>query len=324
MAEGCRLLAKWSPEEKEGEYAIKHKHRLEQIGIGTLCYIASQHGFDAKAAWKKKRWAGRIRFAEGIYHPTEGEDPETDPAPEKVISEQEISRERIIDALKNEQIGDAKLWTDIRRGLWIWNAESKKWMIHEAGIWKKDEKNPAIWNISNTLCRIYDGLRKSIQKEIAEKPAPDEKKDPRIQELKEIHARYKSLRKNDYLQGVEKLAAKKLQLSATAFDVKPDLLVVENGTLDLAEGVFREHRSSDYATHKSSIVYDPSAQCPAWTAFLNYFMDDNEELIAYLRRAVGYCLTSRAHEDVLFFCYGEGANGKSTFFPVWSFCSETS
>lgn len=49
MGEGAALLNAWSPEEKPGEYAEKHKARLHQIGAGTLIHIARQHGFDLMA-----------------------------------------------------------------------------------------------------------------------------------------------------------------------------------------------------------------------------------------------------------------------------------
>ena len=314
MAEGCRLLAQWSPEEADGEYATKHKHRLEQVGIGTLCHIAAQHGFDAKAAWKRKRWAGRIRFAPSAYHPAEGEDPASDTAPQGIITERDISREQVIDALRDGQIGDAKLWTDIRQGLRVWNIHSKNWMIYEEGIWKRDEGGTTIWDISRTLCRISDAVIKSVEKEIAINPAKDLEKDSRNQDLKVLKARRKLFRGRDYLKNVDQLAAAKLQLPATAFDAQPELLAVENGTLDFAEGIFREHRPTDYLTHKADITFDPAAKCPVWDKFLDYFMGGDRQLIAYLARAVGYCLTGRVHEDALFFCYGKGANGKSTFF----------
>jgi hypothetical protein len=56
MAEGARLLHQWSPEEKEGEYAAKHKVRLKQVGIGTLINIAKDHGFNLRA-WMAERAA---------------------------------------------------------------------------------------------------------------------------------------------------------------------------------------------------------------------------------------------------------------------------
>lgn len=45
LGEGARLLNQWSPEEREGEYASKHRARLKQIGIGTLVMLAKQHGW---------------------------------------------------------------------------------------------------------------------------------------------------------------------------------------------------------------------------------------------------------------------------------------
>jgi hypothetical protein len=45
MLDGARLLHQWSPEEKDGEYASKHKSRLQQVGIGSLIHIAKEHGY---------------------------------------------------------------------------------------------------------------------------------------------------------------------------------------------------------------------------------------------------------------------------------------
>jgi len=42
-------------------------------------------------------------------------------------------------------------------------------------------------------------------------------------------------------------------------------------------------------------------------------MADNRALVRFLQRAVGYALTGMTSEQVLFFLYGTGANGKSTF-----------
>jgi len=39
-------------------------------------------------------------------------------------------------------------------------------------------------------------------------------------------------------------------------------------------------------------------------------------LIAFIQRAVGYSLIGSVIEQVLFLCYGTGANGKSVFLTV--------
>ena len=53
--------------------------------------------------------------------------------------------------------------------------------------------------------------------------------------------------------------------------------------------------------------------CPLWLDFLNTVMGKNQEMIEYLRRVCGYCLTGLITEHVMFFLYGTGANGKSVF-----------
>lgn len=307
MAEGARLLHEWSPEEKDGEYALKHKARLTQINIGTLAHIASEHGFDARAAWKRKRWAGRIRFADGERAPTTFEDvPVTN---DSII---DLSRERVAKAIADQQAGDARLWCDVRRGQRTWNIHAKMWMIYSDGIWMRDPGHETPWDISDLLCNIYDELANTIRQELKENPPEDAKKDSRCKELVTIQSRIDSLHKWQYLSGVEKFAQRDLCSPATAFDTKIDLLVLENGTLDFSEGVFREHRSDDMATYRAPIRFDPDADCPEWLRFLELIMPDPDTR-DYLSRAIGYSLTARVQFDVMFFCYGGGANGKSTF-----------
>ena len=51
--------------------------------------------------------------------------------------------------------------------------------------------------------------------------------------------------------------------------------------------------------------------CPLFLAFLERIAGDDLELVACLRRVLGYALTGNTREHALFFAYGTGANGKS-------------
>jgi putative DNA primase/helicase len=97
------------------------------------------------------------------------------------------------------------------------------------------------------------------------------------------------------------------------FDTHPWLLTVANGTLDLRSGTLRAHDRADMITKAAPVAYDPTAACPRWLAFLARVMADNAELIDFLQRVVGYCLTGDVSEQSLFFLHGAGSNGKSTF-----------
>ncbi|MGO4268256.1 phage/plasmid primase, P4 family [Paenibacillus sp. TAF58] len=91
-----------------------------------------------------------------------------------------------------------------------------------------------------------------------------------------------------------------------------------NGTLDLKTGELVPHQREQFMTNLISVEYNPNADCPNWIKFLNRIMQDaqgNERpgLVEFLQRAVGYALTGSIKEQVIFFLYGSGKNGKSTF-----------
>lgn len=97
------------------------------------------------------------------------------------------------------------------------------------------------------------------------------------------------------------------------FDQDPLLLNVKNGILDLRTGRLKPHDPQAMQTKIAGCAYDPEAQAPTWSAFLDRIFNGNHDLIAFLQRAVGYSLTGDVGEQCLFFLFGTGANGKSTF-----------
>lgn len=96
------------------------------------------------------------------------------------------------------------------------------------------------------------------------------------------------------------------------FDTDPWLLNVFNGTIDLRSGKLQPHAREDYITKLSPVWFNPEATCPTWMAHLNRIMEGNEELIGYLQRLLGYCLTGQVTESIFPIFWGSGQNGKST------------
>jgi putative DNA primase/helicase len=102
------------------------------------------------------------------------------------------------------------------------------------------------------------------------------------------------------------------------YDSDVMLSTTQNGTLDLRDSTFRESRPEEYLTKQLGATYDPDATCTRWEQFLDEIFGGDEELISYIQRAVGYSLTGNTSEQVVFLCYGNGANGKSVFLDVLS------
>jgi putative DNA primase/helicase len=96
------------------------------------------------------------------------------------------------------------------------------------------------------------------------------------------------------------------------YDADPDVFGTPEMTIDLKTGDIYAPRREDYIT-KLAAVGPAETPCPMWLAFLDRVTNGNAELIGFLQRYVGYCLTGDVSEHVFAFLHGGGANGKSTF-----------
>ena len=105
----------------------------------------------------------------------------------------------------------------------------------------------------------------------------------------------------------------RLVVAPDAIDTDPWLFNVQNGTLDLRTGTLREHDPRDLITKLAPVVFDSKASAPQWQAFLARIFRHDTDMLNFVQRGVGYTLIGEPLEHVLFFCYGGGANGKTTF-----------
>lgn len=107
-----------------------------------------------------------------------------------------------------------------------------------------------------------------------------------------------------------------IRVDGSIFDANKWLLNCENGTLNLQTGKLQPHCQTDFITYIIPTKFDPTAQAPIWLNFLDTVFASNTELIEYIQRAVGYSITGDVREDCLHFAFGDGGNGKSTFFKA--------
>ena len=104
-----------------------------------------------------------------------------------------------------------------------------------------------------------------------------------------------------------------ISTSARELDSDPHLLNVENGTVDLRTGELLRHDRKRLITKLAPVRYAENAKCPTWEKFVAWAMVGRPELVAFVQRAFGYCLTGLVREQVWFLLHGSGRNGKTTF-----------
>ena len=174
-----------------------------------------------------------------------------------------------------------------------------KWYVWEGRYWKEDE--------TNAVRRLARDTVRNIYAEAAEMADEDARKAVAKWGMSsESKFRFASM--IDLAKDDEKIASRFDEL-----DQNPWLLNVANGTLDLRTGKLRPHDRADKLTKMVPIAYDSTAEAPLWMKFLRRVLAGDENMVEFVQRAVGYSLTGETTEQCLFFLWGTGRNGKSTF-----------
>ena len=122
----------------------------------------------------------------------------------------------------------------------------------------------------------------------------------------------KSSESSNRIESVLKRAQGHMYARADAMDAHPWLLNCINGTLDLHSGKLQAASPQDLITKMTSVLYDPKAPCPLWEKSVLDICCGDTDLMAYLQRVLGYCLTGDISEQTMFVFNGTGANGKDT------------
>jgi putative DNA primase/helicase len=122
------------------------------------------------------------------------------------------------------------------------------------------------------------------------------------------------LRKAAFAAGVERLARsdRAHAVNQSAWDQDAWLLGCRGGVVDLRTGQLEVADPSQGIT-KHAAAAPSGTGCPTWLRFLSEATAGDNEMVEFLQRWCGYCLTGDTREHALIFLYGSGGNGKSVF-----------
>ena len=132
-------------------------------------------------------------------------------------------------------------------------------------------------------------------------------------ERAETYRKYAIKRRDTkYISAALKEARPMIQIEQRVLDADEFLLNLPSGTCDLRTGAVREHNAQDYITKQTAV--DPSGDgMDAWEDALQTFFQGDADLIRYVQEIVGLAAIGKVYIEALVIAYGEGRNGKSTF-----------
>ena len=108
-----------------------------------------------------------------------------------------------------------------------------------------------------------------------------------------------------------------LEMAPSDFDADENLLNTPGGTWDLRTGERRDHEPSDYLTKMTAFTPGDEGR-ELWLSALDTFFRGDKELIRYVQQTVGLAAIGAVYQEAMVIAYGDGSNGKSTFWNTVS------
>lgn len=221
----------------------------------------------------------REGFGEQYYEPDE------EKSDKKILEDTDMSAAEMFHSQYSKE-----LLYNITDGFWYyWNGKK----------WNRDEHQ-----------KIYIYLRKFVRAIRADFDSFT------YYDKQKVYSYYKKLentaRANSMLTQAESLFSR----TTTELDTNLDIINLQNCIYDLKTNKTLKTTSEEYCTKIAGVEYAEKVYCPTWDSMLQMIFNGDDNLIRFVYKALGLSLSGGANEEVLFFCYGIGANGKSTFFDV--------
>lgn len=190
------------------------------------------------------------------------------------------------DALAQEFVRDfGRDWRHV--GVW------GQWLWWTGQVWKTDTVGRA-FEMVRTTCRnaALRAIRPSDQRRLASART---------------------------MQAVLRIASNDPSISTEVdgLDQHMFLLNTPGGIIDLETGTVGPHERRFLITQMTRATLGSS--CPTWVKFLKTVTGGDSDLIRYLARVAGYCLTGNTNEQAFFLLHGLGANGKSVFLQTLAY-----
>lgn len=183
------------------------------------------------------------------------------------------------------------------------------WILWNGLRWVFDE-----WDASKQYGMVGARIRVKSALYMVEQAQGDDNRDKALARLRAALAR----RNLAPIERALKAAATMRDFVTDAGELDQDSyqLGVRNGVIDLRTGELVAPDPLHLITKRANITFHPDAPCPRWLKFLDEVFQGDSEVVEYVQRCIGYCLTGDTREQCLWVAHGIGANGKSVFIEV--------
>lgn len=174
-----------------------------------------------------------------------------------------------------------------------------------------------IWNGKYWQCDVTESVKNFIEI-LAEKILFESNSvtdmNERMRIIKNLEHIYSSAGKESLLKEARHLAG--IPVLNSQFDLDPYLLCTESGVIDLRSRETIDFDRDQMISMSTGCEIDREHKPERFIQFLHEIFDNDEEMIHYVHKALGYSISNSTQEQVMFILHGDGNNGKSLLLDI--------
>lgn len=238
------------------------------------------------------------------------------------VTHSSIISKNIIEALNDNEVGDAWLFVNLLRDQFCYDHSSNQWFIWDGHYWRQDSIGDVYIAIDTVVNKYSEEAERQAWARInaAKKQNQDAERKASLLEkelLKRIHDLQTLYRQKNVLT-ISTKGVGSLGISGDEWDKQPFLLPCKNGVINLLNGEFRNGQSEDYIKTFAPTEWKGfDERAPMWEKFLLEIFKEDVELVRYIQRFLGYAITGSTKDNVILIFWGShGRNGKTTIFET--------
>lgn len=201
-----------------------------------------------------------------------------------------------------DDMGMAERFIDRYGKNFLYSYIDKEWYIYNGSYWSPDTKG----YIETAADHVIKDLAKDRPKIDPSLPGKEQTKILNSWNKFVNHERSHKA-KVDLVKELQH----RLPVTHSMWNQEDMLLNTPSGYVDLTNGKLHPHDIGKMFTAETGSEYSDTIDSPNWRKFLKQIFQNDEEVIHYVQKAIGYSFTGSTKEQVIFIPYGNGRNGKS-------------
>ena len=229
--------------------------------------------------------------------------------------------------IRDNERGDARLFAQAAEGMLLFDHTAKSWFRWVGHWWEPDRVNTAIQMVDEVV-EFYEQERQRLKSESEKaKSIGNQTKAEGVEKvLTKVNKRIRDLQTARRRKAVLELATageSPVSFSGEGWDRNPRLIGLSNGVLILQpncrQTLFRPGYQEDFIKTPMPTPWPGEVgpygldelkrayNAPTWNRFLNDVFAGDDQILDYIQRIFGYCLSGEPNQHVLPIMYGSAA-----------------